>query len=483
MIKHASKTYDCIIIGGGISGLISGNYLARAGLKTLVLEKNANVGGYCVSFSRKGYAFDACVCALSGFEKGGSFYKICSELHIEKELILVNYDIPDIVMTSEKRCLFNKDPIKATESLSKCFPKEQVNIRRFMGLLHSSPTLSLTSLRNKSFQELLDIYFKEEELKTYFSLILFGYSGVPPWELSAFYACTIYRDFIFNGGYYPLGGMETFSDVLANKFRKSGGELVTSIKVNRIIIEKQKATGVILDGGQPLYSKYVISACDSFQTYNYLIGSEHLRESKKRILAIRKPSMSAFVVYLGVNKNLTALPNLRSHIWYIARNEKSFEKIYQNLLKEEFDFVGITSPSLKNNISLIPREKESVFLFINMPFRNNEYWTEENKERISLKLLILASRAMLEIGSNIEVKIVASPSTLYKWTLNHCGAAYGWAGSVSQFGDPEFSEITGIENLSMVGHWVNRGSGVNAVANTGRLVAKNLIKRFSELNT
>ena len=44
-----AETYDAVIIGGGHNGLVSAAYLARAGLKTLVLEKRQLLGGAAVT--------------------------------------------------------------------------------------------------------------------------------------------------------------------------------------------------------------------------------------------------------------------------------------------------------------------------------------------------------------------------------------------------------------------------------------------------
>ncbi len=44
-----TKQYDAIIIGGGHNGLVCGAYLAKAGLKTLVLERRHVVGGAAVT--------------------------------------------------------------------------------------------------------------------------------------------------------------------------------------------------------------------------------------------------------------------------------------------------------------------------------------------------------------------------------------------------------------------------------------------------
>ncbi len=44
-----STSYDVVIIGGGHNGLTASAYLAAAGLRVLVLEKNAVVGGAAVT--------------------------------------------------------------------------------------------------------------------------------------------------------------------------------------------------------------------------------------------------------------------------------------------------------------------------------------------------------------------------------------------------------------------------------------------------
>src|SRR5215510_9989379 len=53
------RSYDAVIIGAGIGGLINANLLGRAGLRVLLVEQHYMVGGYCSTFRRKGFTFDA----------------------------------------------------------------------------------------------------------------------------------------------------------------------------------------------------------------------------------------------------------------------------------------------------------------------------------------------------------------------------------------------------------------------------------------
>src|SRR5262245_27759975 len=54
-----APSYDAVVIGAGVGGLIAASLLARAGLSVLVCEQHYMVGGYCSTFKRKGYTFDA----------------------------------------------------------------------------------------------------------------------------------------------------------------------------------------------------------------------------------------------------------------------------------------------------------------------------------------------------------------------------------------------------------------------------------------
>src|SRR5437867_5654157 len=53
------SSYDAIIIGAGVGGLFCANLLAREGLKVLLLERHYMLGGFCSTFRRKGFIFDA----------------------------------------------------------------------------------------------------------------------------------------------------------------------------------------------------------------------------------------------------------------------------------------------------------------------------------------------------------------------------------------------------------------------------------------
>src|SRR2546421_7369832 len=53
------SSYDAVVIGAGVGGLVCANLLARSGARVLLVEQHYMVGGYCSTFRRAGYTFDA----------------------------------------------------------------------------------------------------------------------------------------------------------------------------------------------------------------------------------------------------------------------------------------------------------------------------------------------------------------------------------------------------------------------------------------
>src|SRR5438045_9465909 len=57
--REYAEQVDAIVVGSGIGGLCCANLLAEGGMKVLLLERHYMLGGYCSTFRRKGFVFDA----------------------------------------------------------------------------------------------------------------------------------------------------------------------------------------------------------------------------------------------------------------------------------------------------------------------------------------------------------------------------------------------------------------------------------------
>ena len=106
MSKLDNDTYDAIIIGAGISGLVCGCYLAKAGMKVLIAEQHFKPGGYCTSFKRKGFTFDAAAHSFGGYRVGGIMHKVLKDFDLSDRMRIKRYDPSDIIISPDHKLFF-----------------------------------------------------------------------------------------------------------------------------------------------------------------------------------------------------------------------------------------------------------------------------------------------------------------------------------------------------------------------------------------
>src|SRR6056297_334650 len=119
--------YDTIIVGGGIAGLTSAAYVARAGQKALLIEKNNEFGGLVSSFKRDGYHFEAGVRAL---ESAGIILPMLEDLGIELDVVRskVSVGVENQILSIEDL----DSVLEYRDFLVKLYPESEADIDTFI---------------------------------------------------------------------------------------------------------------------------------------------------------------------------------------------------------------------------------------------------------------------------------------------------------------------------------------------------------------
>ncbi|MHB8278897.1 MAG: phytoene desaturase family protein [Candidatus Humimicrobiaceae bacterium] len=508
MVYRSSKKYDVIIIGAGIGGLTCGALLAKNGFKTLVIEQHSIPGGYCTSFKRNGFVFDAAVHFSEGLGEGGRFYQILKELKVEKEIELHKIDPLYRVFFGDESFSVSADLNEYISILSKKFPKEGKGISELFETIKrlKKETEKLpTPLRiwnkifvplkfplifkyyKKTFAEMTADYIEDVRLK---AIICAGwpYVGLPPSKISAIQMAGYLYSAHFEGHYYPKGGTQVLVSTLAKALKKYGGELQLSTKVTKVLVENNKAVGVETAKGNKINAKYVVSNADARQTFLKLIEPGKLNSKFLNCLNQMEPSISFFQVWLGVDMNLRDKGVTESEIFCYPSYDLDY--VYDSCMQGKFESgCGIAIPT-SSDPGLAPENKHIVSLIYPIPYDYKERWRTENgkrgdsyrklKDEIKRQLIKTAERVIPKLSEHIILSEAATPLTLERYTQNSKGAAYGWASIPDQSGTSRLQPETPIKNLYLAGHWTTSGGGTITVAISGKNTAEMIIKVHSK---
>jgi phytoene dehydrogenase-like protein len=489
--------YDAVVIGSGIGGLILANLLARDGLKVLLVEQHYMVGGYCSTFRRGGYTFDA---ATHFYPLLGNPETLTGRLLAELGVTTgwVKMDPVDTFHFPDgSRFAVPADLDTYMAKLKAGFPEEAGALDSFfaavretylLGLLHyfrSRPLASLERLapyHDLTVKQALDRWFQDPKLK----LLLTAdcpHWGSPPGRTS-FVFDSMLRLSYFLGNYYPKGGSQAFADELALRFEEKGGHLLTSTLARRIVIESGQAGKVavgveaeVLRGplrpvwhGGVVRSGAVVSNADLLLTLETLVGPEHLPASELEPLRRLRMTFPCWLTHLGL-RGVPAgvLEEAQGYYW----DSYDMERVGRDALRFKLFSPTLYEPAMApdgGQVLIIQKVLEMDYDAV----ESAEDWPRHKRE-VEDFIFSNLERVLPGIGDRIVVRSSASARTSHRFTLNARGAMLGWEMSPDQLGDGRPQPETAIRNLYCVGHWTQPGGGITPVIVSAQRVAQAIL--------
>jgi prolycopene isomerase len=487
---------DVIIIGAGMAGITCGCLLAKRGLKILMIEKNHKVGGCCTSFEREGFSFDLSVQSIGECQEGGKVWRILGELNLLDQIHFIPLE-PAREYHFQNRKVSQSSRLEThIENLSSLFPKERGGVEKIydelkktfeeFSIIPSSlnwfepPSFSsqyplLSQYKDKTYGELLNEFISHSFLKTLLS-IRSSYALLPPEEISVMGMAGIEMSY-FNCGVSCIEGkVEQLPLKVGEAFKRMGGEILVGHEVQHILIEKKKAIGVRLKDGREMTGRVIISNIDAHSTFSDLINEDHLPSVFRSKLRRMRPTLSYFILYLGIEGELDELPVSNNEVFFEEQLHKEYQSLYENRISENAPFY-LLAPS-KVNPSHVPKGKSTLCMSYKAPYHLSPDWDRKVKDELSQRLIHKASVFIPNLEKRIILKAETTPKAIEQWTANRWGAAYGWAQIPRQSGIYRLSRTTPISNLYLTGHWTSPGGGIAGVMASGELTAETVWDRL-----
>jgi phytoene dehydrogenase-like protein len=314
-----SQSYDAIIIGGGHNGLVCAAYLARAGRRVLVLERREVLGGAAVTEELyPGFHFSVCSYVVSLLRP-----QILRDLQLARhgfELIPLRSSFTPQRAGEGPGLVRGQDPWATRREIARLSPRdadlypefgrEMARMARSMEPILDTTPPNPTSMNPMELMELLklgkhlrqmrgdlprlwkmltmsaadflDEWFESDHLKAGMSTS--GIIGTMLGVRSPGTAYVMLHHYMgqIDGHYrawgFAKGGTGGLSRAIARAAASFGAEIRTGASVEHVLLEQGQAVGVVLDNGDDIYAKRIISSADPRRTFLQMVGAQHLEE-------------------------------------------------------------------------------------------------------------------------------------------------------------------------------------------------------------
>ncbi|HEY3155059.1 MAG TPA: NAD(P)/FAD-dependent oxidoreductase [Candidatus Eisenbacteria bacterium] len=456
--------YDAILIGGGHNGLVAAAYLARAGRKTLVLERRPVVGGAAVTEE-----------VFPGF-KFSVFSYVVSLLRPEiiRDLDLPRHGLQILPLESTITPLDNgdylgswADPDEARRELRRHSPHDAdamvlfgrlmhhmaMAVKPIIGMVPPDPASlspsdlkgllklgwhfrslggerfhALHKLMTMSSADYLDEWFEFGPLKATKSAsgIIGTFLG-PRSPGSAYVLLHHYMgeiDGAFRAWGFQKGGTGGISNAIAGAARASGAEIRTDAAVERVLVKNGRAVGVALASGEEIAADVVVSGLDPRLTFTRLVDPGLLPADLLDGVRRYKFRGSSGKVNLALEglPDFKCLPGPGPHLRgaiSISPSVEYLERAYDDAKYGEFSrhpYMDIVIPSMIDP-GMAPPGRHVMSVFVQYaPYHLNGGWTDAKREAFGDAVVKTLARYAPNIESLILHRQVLTPADIERIT-------------------------------------------------------------------
>lgn len=491
------KNKRIVVIGAGFGGLAAAALLARDGHQVTVLEKNEMSGGRARVWREAGFSFDmgpSWYLMPDAFEiyfahfgkKPEDLYKL---IRLDPSYRIFfgpndKLDISSDLQTNIK--LFDSlEPgsgQKLIEYLEQAKYQYDVSMKQFLyknftSIFDFFNKRMLTEGRKLHVLENLDAftkrYFKSERLQKILQYSMVFLGGAPS-NTPALYSVINHADFNL-GVWYPEGGFNSVAMAIQKLAESYGAKFFFNSEVTAIDVQDGVAKSVKTTTQS--YDTDIVIGNGDYHHIETKLLPKSARSYSDRYWNNRTVAPSAFIIYLGLDKELKSL----SHHNLVLSNDwtKHFNAIFDKPSWPEEPSYYVCAPA-KTDSTVAPAGKENLFILV--PIAGGLPETPEFREEFANKIIAHFEEEIGEsISTSIVVKRIFTGSDFAKNYNAFKGTALGLSHTLMQTAmfRPRMKSKK-VKNLYFTGQFTQPGIGVPMTLISGQLTRENITSDYGQ---
>jgi phytoene dehydrogenase-like protein len=484
-----------IIIGAGMGGLAAGIYGQINGYETQIFEMHTRAGGQCASWKRKGYTFDACIHHFFGCTPGTSVYQLWQEIGaMPRELVPVE-ECTAVVSPDGRMFIDYYDLEKLKDNLLKLSPADEKAVQQYIGdikafasnnvgdmILSGSLWKMLTKLpamlRMQKWMKMnmrdLAGRFTDPFLKRAVALLI--YSGP---DNPLFFHLVRHSGGLNGDIQWPVGGAADFAKSVERRYLALGGKVHYKNRVEKILVENDRAVGIKLADGSEHRADIVISNADGRRTIFDMLEGKYVNDVVRGYCQpISDETPFAIDVFLGVNRDLTGEPS--SLVLLLEKPVTIAGHEYDSIEAQLYGLDKSMAPVGKGTIKV---ELTASYAYWKQLYNDDREKYRQKKQEVADKIIDILETHFRGIKKQVEVIDV---STLMTWE-RYMGGSQGWFNLPNRKMDFSIKEdpsdkkfkitLPGLSNFYFVGVWATMMGSLFHNANSGKTIIRRICKK------
>lgn len=502
---------DAIVLGASADGLAAAAYLGEAGLRTVLLEAGAEIGGEirarefapdmtCIDGDHLISMLDPeTISDLDLYRRGVAyasrrmntayFFDDGQSLEIEGDLINAAASIDEEIGGGVAFQKFTQQFMELATQLRPAFEasgggRGRQRQRALAKAMDVSPSTArqLNRYLLSSGEAILDDYLPDGMLKTAMLTEIAFRSAAPAHEPFSFMNL-IRRWAGETSGLqaaiaYPRGGAVTVIDALRRAVQAAKVEIRAATPVQKILIERDCVAGVQLENGGQIRAPIVIAAMDARRVFLDMIGASHIDIEFQRAVSAARPPVGSGRLHLvlkGFARDEKTKENMQRRLVYTPGADnlrRAFAAARAGEIPQDMIIEAIFPAAVDEAVDDDSRQLLSI---IAHPLPIEVDAGPERREAIASAIQANVERFAPDIVDRIEASDLSLPADLAANSGYHVEAFAGRPGVMQQWAlAGQVTTASGIEGLYFCGPEAQIGYGVNCAA--GRIAAKAAIR-------